>query len=277
MENHFLVAAVQMVSTDDVEQNIQRAVTGIQRAAKQGAQLVVLPEYFCLLSPIEQAKQSIAENIAHGPIQTALSEMARDAGIWLVGGTLPIKSDDPSRVFNTQLVFDPTGAVAARYDKIHLFNYTNTHESYRESKAVKAGNEIKVVELEIGSKSSSVRVGLSTCYDLRFPEMYRAMGPVDLIVVPAAFTATTGQAHWEVLLRARAIENQAYVLAAAQGGEHPGARQTWGHSMLIDPWGEIIGEMELGEGVLVGQIDLAKIASVRTSLPALDNRVIGLS
>ena len=277
MENHFLVAAVQMVSTDDVEQNIQRAVTGIQRAAKQGAQLVVLPEYFCLLSPIEHAKQSIAEAIGHGPIQSALSEVARDASIWLVGGTLPIKSDDPSRVFNTQLVFDPTGAVAARYDKIHLFNYTNTHESYRESKAVKAGNEIKVVELEIGSKSSSVRVGLSTCYDLRFPEMYRAMGPVDLIVVPAAFTATTGQAHWEVLLRARAIENQAYVLAAAQGGEHPGARQTWGHSMLIDPWGEIIGEMELGEGVLVGQIDLAKIASVRTSLPALDNRVIGLS
>lgn len=277
MENHFLVAAVQMVSTDSVEQNIQRAVTGIQSAANQGAQLVVLPEYFCLLSPIEHAKQSIAEAIGHGPIQSALSEVARDASIWLVGGTLPIKSDDPSRVFNTQLVFDPSGGVVARYDKIHLFNYTNTHESYRESKAVKAGGEVKVVDLEIGGKSSSVRVGLSTCYDLRFPEMYRAMGPVDLIVVPAAFTATTGQAHWEVLLRARAIENQAYVLAAAQGGEHPGARQTWGHSMLIDPWGEIIREMELGEGVLVGQVDLATIASVRTSLPALDNRVIGLS
>ena len=277
MKNHFLVAAVQMVSTDDVAQNIQRAVTGIQSAANQGAQIVVLPEYFCLLSPIEQAKQSIAEDIGHGPIQSTLSKAAREAGIWLVGGTLPIKSDDPSRVFNTQLVFDPSGGVVARYDKIHLFNYTNAHESYRESKAVKAGNEIKVGDLQVGDSTESVRVGLSTCYDLRFPEMYRAMGPVDLIVVPAAFTATTGQAHWEVLLRARAIENQAYVLAAAQGGEHPGARQTWGHSMLIDPWGEIIEEMELGEGVLVGQIDLVRIASVRSSLPALDNRVIGLS
>ena len=277
MANHYLVAAVQMVSTDDVQWNIERAVQGINDAAKQGAQLIVLPEYFCFLSPNDQAKRDIAESFGQGPIQAALSDAAREAGIWLVAGTLPLKTEDASLVFNTQLVFDSTGRVAARYDKIHLFNFTSEHESYKESNAVKAGQEVKVLDALLEPKVPPVRIGLSTCYDLRFPELYRAMSAVDLIVVPSAFTATTGRAHWETLLRARAIENQAYVLAAAQGGEHPGSRHTWGHSMLIDPWGEIIEEMELGEGVLVGQMDLQRIESVRASLPALNNRVIGLN
>jgi nitrilase len=276
MSNCILVAAVQMVSGDRVDVNIKRAMHAMAQAARQGAQLVVLPEYFCLLSPDDRAKLDVAEPDSGGPIQSALSWAARQWGIWLVGGSLPLKSDDPNRVFNTQLVFDPTGQMVARYDKIHLFNFSSNQERFCESNAVKAGQEVKVVRATFDN-GTSLHIGLSTCYDLRFPELYRAMGAVDLIVVPSAFTATTGQAHWETLLRARAIENQAYVLAAAQGGEHPGARQTWGHSMLIDPWGEIMAEMELGEGVLIGEVDLQRVAAVRESLPALNNRVIGLN
>ena len=274
MVDQILVAAIQMVSTDDVQTNIESAVIGVTQAAQRGAQLVVLPEYFCLLSPEQEAKLAIAEDYGDGPIQAALAKLARETGVWLVGGTLPIKSfgdrEDGrfDRVFNTQLVFSPEGQVVARYDKIHLFNFENGSEIYNESRSVTPGCEPCVVQLPFA------RVGLSTCYDLRFPELYRAMGEVDLIVVPAAFTETTGRVHWEPLLRARAIENQAYVLAAAQGGEHPGARRTWGHSMLIDPWGEIMAEMELGAGVIVGELSRKRIVSVRASLPALKNRVL---
>ena len=283
MADQNLVAAVQMVSTDNVQVNIEQARAGVRKAAERGAQLVVLPEYFCLLSPRDTAKLEIAEDYGNGPIQAALSELARETKIWLVGGTLPIKSgrnDDPDaqhqaldptnvqRVFNTQLVYSPQGEVIARYDKIHLFNFNSGTESYNESKSVAAGHACVALDLPFG------RIGLSTCYDLRFPELYRALGEVDLIVVPAAFTETTGRAHWEPLLRARAIENQAYVLAAAQGGEHPGARRTWGHSMLIDPWGEIMAQIELGPGVIVGQISPERLESVRSSLPALKNRVL---
>lgn len=275
MSNRILVAAVQMVSGDNVEVNIAQAIKGIQTAAQNGAQLVVLPEYFCLLSPNDLAKLGAAESPGQGPIQSALAMAARQFGVWLVGGSLPMKSDDPKRVFNTQLVYDPLGQMVARYDKIHLFNFTSDAEQYRESNAVKPGRAVKVVEATF-DQGPVLRVGLSTCYDLRFPELYRAMGAVDLIVVPAAFTATTGRAHWEILLRARAIENQTYVLAAAQGGEHPGARQTWGHSMLIDPWGEIITKTDIGEGVIFGEIDVDRLSAVRASLPALNNRVIGL-
>lgn len=275
MADQFLVAAVQMVSTDQVQVNIEAAADGVRTAAMQGAQLVVLPEYFCLLSPRDDAKKEIAEDYGNGPIQTALSELARETKIWLIGGTLPIKcqennqlSGQTERIFNTQLVFSPKGEVVARYDKIHLFNFNNGTESYNESRSVAAGTKPCVVELPFA------RVGLSTCYDLRFPELYRALGAVDLIVVPAAFTETTGRAHWEPLLRARAIENQAYVLAAAQGGVHPGARRTWGHSMLIDPWGEIMSQIESGPGVVLGEVSGQRIKSVRASLPALQNRVL---
>lgn len=268
MYDQFLVAAAQMVSTDDVQANIKNAAKLVHLAAQKGAQLVVLPEYFCLLSPRKQAKWEIAEEYGDGPIQQALREMAVAANIWLVGGTLPIKSGENGRVFNTQLVFSPEGKVRARYDKIHLFSFSNGVESYNESKTVAAGELPRAVDLPFA------RVGLSTCYDLRFPELYRALGEVDLIVVPSAFTVTTGRAHWEPLLRARAIENQAYVLAAAQGGEHPGARRTWGHSMLIDPWGEIMAVNEQGEGLVVGEVNLARIREVRNALPALTHRVL---
>ncbi len=271
MTDSFCVAAVQMVSTDRVVDNLRQASDGVAQAATLGAQLVLLPEYFCLLSPQIDAKREVAEDFGEGPIQTALSDMARDHGVWLIGGTLPLRADRVGRVFNTQLVNGPDGRVQARYDKIHLFNYQNDHERYDEAQTVKAGDQVVVARTALGA------IGLSTCYDLRFPELYRAMGEVDLIVVPSAFTKTTGQAHWEPLLRARAIENQAYVLAAAQGGEHPGARQTWGHSMLIDPWGEIIAEMELGSGVVVGQIEVQRLRAVRASLPALKHRVIGIN
>ncbi len=268
MADQFLVAAVQMVSTDDVQFNLQCAANGVHQAAQDGAQLVVLPEYFCILSPNEQAKCIIAEEYGNGPIQTALASLAINAKVWLVAGTLPIKSELDGRVFNTQLIFSPAGDVVARYDKIHLFNFSHGTESYNESRTVAPGRAPCVVDLPFG------RIGLSTCYDLRFPELYRAFGAVDLILVPAAFTETTGQAHWEPLLRARAIENQAYVLAAAQGGEHPGARRTWGHSMLIDPWGAIMTQLQFGEGVVAGEVSRARIDSVRRALPALDNRVM---
>lgn len=270
MANQFLVSAVQMVSTDKLSDNLQAARRLIMKAADSGSQIVVLPEYFCLLSPGESDKLKIAETIGIGPIQSFLANLAREIGIFLVAGTMPIWSDDGKRVTNSQLVFAPTGERLARYDKIHLFSYRNETESYDEARSVMPGNKPVRVELP------SAVIGLSTCYDLRFPELFRVLAPVDLLVMPAAFTATTGEAHWEPLIRARAIENQAYMLAAAQGGEHAGGRRTWGHSMLVDPWGEIIAEMGLGEGVLTGLVDLDRIRQVRSDLPALNHRVLGL-
>lgn len=270
MKEPWLVAAVQMVSGDDVAENLAQARALVTQAAAQGAKLVVLPEYFCLLSPQPDAKFKAAEAFGRGPIQDALASMARDESVWLVGGTMPLQTEDTGRVTNSQLVYGPDGELLARYDKIHLFNYHNERESYDEAQAVKAGQDVVVLETALG------RIGLSTCYDLRFPELYRAMGSVDVIVVPSAFTTTTGQAHWEPLLRARAIENQAYVVASAQGGEHPGGRQTWGHSMVIDPWGEIMAEMELGAGLVVSPVKPERLQAVRAALPALKHRVIGI-
>lgn len=269
MIKHFSVAAVQMISTDIPADNMRAAQRLTQEAVSLGADLVVLPEYFCLLSPVDSDKWKYAESFGSGPLQDGLAEIARQCKVWLVGGTLPIRAQQPGKVFNTQLVFSPAGECIARYDKIHLFNYSNQSESYDEGRSVSPGDKPVSVQLPFG------KIGLSTCYDLRFPELYRSLGPVDLILVPAAFTATTGRAHWEPLLRARAIENQAYVLAAAQGGEHPGKRRTWGHSMLIDPWGDIKSQLEFGEGVLVGSVDLHRVKQVREDLPALNHRVLG--
>lgn len=270
MANQFLVSAVQMISTDVLEDNLKAARRLVLQAAEQGSKIVVLPEYFCLLSPVESHKFQIAETLGVGPIQKFLAELAQDAAVFLVAGTMPIWSDDSRRVTNTQLVFAPSGECLARYDKIHLFSYRNEIERYDESRSIMPGGNPVRVELPLAT------MGLSTCYDLRFPELYRLLTPVDLLVMPAAFTATTGKAHWEPLVRARAIENQAYMLAAAQGGEHAGGRRTWGHSMLVDPWGEVIAEMGLGEGVLTGQIDMNRIQQVRSDLPALNHRVLGL-
>ena len=265
----FRAAALQMVSAPDLERNLAEAGRLIAEAARGGAQLVLLPEYFCFMGFKDTDKLAIRETPGDGPIQRFLSEAAREHRVWVIGGTLPLQSPEPSRVLNTTLVFDPDGRQAARYDKIHLFNFEKGEESFDEARTICPGSEVRTFEAPFG------RVGLSVCYDLRFPELYRQMGDCALIVVPSAFTYTTGRAHWETLLKARAVENQCYVLAAAQGGKHENGRRTWGHSILIDPWGEIIGVREEGAGVVAGAIDPARIASVRQSLPAYRHRVLG--
>jgi len=266
------VAAVQMVSTTNVEQNLVAAAQLIEEAARRGARLVVLPEYFCLMGKRDRDKVAMREADGKGPVQDFLAEQAARRQIWLFGGTLPLVAPDPERVFNSVLVFDPTGRRVARYDKIHLFSFRNGDEAYDEARTIAAGREPVSVQCTIGE--TSIRVGLSVCYDLRFPELYRQLQGADLIIVPAAFTATTGQAHWEALLRARAIENLCYVLASAQGGRHENGRATFGHSMLIDPWGEVLAVRPTGAGVVVGTVEPQRIASCRSSLPALAHRVL---
>ncbi|KXU90811.1 acyltransferase [Paraburkholderia monticola] len=264
----FRVAALQMVSTPDRERNLADAERLIAEAAADGAQLVLLPEYFCFMGFKDTDKLAVREPYQDGPIQRFLADAARRHQIWVIGGTLPIIAPEASRVLNTTLVFDPHGNEAARYDKIHLFNFEKGEESFDEARTIRPGTAVQGFDAPFG------RVGLSVCYDLRFPELYRRMGDCALIVVPSAFTYTTGRAHWELLLRARAVENQCYVLAAAQGGKHENGRRTWGHSMLIDPWGEIVAVRDEGAGVVAGNLERARIDEVRQSLPAWRHRVL---
>ncbi|MCP3022221.1 carbon-nitrogen hydrolase family protein [Cupriavidus basilensis] len=267
----FRVAAIQTISGVSPEANLACADALIAQAAKGGAELVLLPEYFCMMGLREGDKVAIRERDGDGPIQSFLADAARRHRIWLVGGTLPLWCEDEARVYNTSLVYDPRGERVARYDKIHLFGFTRGSESYDESRTILAGQTPVSFEAPCG------RVAMSVCYDLRFPELYRQLaagGGTSLILMPAAFTYTTGQAHWEILLRARAIENQCYVLAAAQGGKHENGRRTWGHSMLIDPWGEVMAVLPEGEGVVSGLIDPARLDEVRQNLPALRHRVL---
>jgi nitrilase len=260
------VAAVQMVSSPNVEENLETARRLLAQAAEIGAKVVTLPEYWPIMGMLDTDKVGHAEQQGAGPIQDFMAEQARRHGFWLIGGTLPLASGDAGRVLNTTLVYDPQGRPASRYDKIHLFGFTRGTESYDEARTIVPGAAIGSFDAPFG------KVGLSVCYDLRFPELYRAMGEVALIVVPAAFTHTTGMAHWEVLLRARAIENQCYVLASAQGGTHRNGRRTFGHSMLIGPWGDVISQLPEGEGVVSGEVDTDFLAEVRQSLPALKHR-----
>jgi deaminated glutathione amidase len=260
------VAAVQMVSSPDVDDNLATARRLLAEAAGKGAKLVTLPEYWPIMGMSDSDKVGHAEQPGQGPIQEFMAAQAREHGFWLIGGTLPLVSGEAGRVLNTTLVYDPEGKPVSRYDKIHLFGFTRGEESYDEARTIVPGEAVGSFEAPFG------KVGLSVCYDLRFPELYRAMGELALIVVPAAFTHTTGMAHWEVLLRARAIENQCYVLASAQGGTHRNGRRTFGHSMLIGPWGEVRGQLPEGEGVVVGEIDTGFLAEVRQSLPALKHR-----
>jgi nitrilase len=263
------VAALQMVSTPDVERNLRAAESLIAAAARAGAQLAALPEYFCLMGRHDRDKLAIAEAPGDGPIQQFLSSQAKQHGVWLIGGTVPLRCDDAERVRNACCVYAPDGALAARYDKIHLFRFSNdAGEDYDEGRVLQGGGE------PVAFDAAGWRTGLSICYDLRFPELYRAVmnPPCDLISVPAAFTYTTGQAHWELLLRARAVENQCYVIASAQGGLHENGRRTWGHSLVIDPWGEVLACCEEGEGMAIAEIDKARIAEVRKQLPALSHR-----
>lgn len=318
-----VVAAIQMVSSSHLQDNLTRASALITQAAQQGAQLVLLPEYFCMMGMRDEDKLAIRERLNKNtekepslkaptphqaittpslctPIQDMLASQAAKHGIWLIGGTIPLVSDDDShKMRNTSLVYTPQGQLFGIYDKIHLFRYnsapsldvkkitsdkTTPEPTYSNAKEITSFDETRTiipgktpVALTLTMPSCALRVGLSICYDLRFPELYRQLNahmPLDLIVIPAAFTYTTGKAHWEILLRARAIENQCYVLAAAQGGHHENGRRTWGHSMIVSPWGEIIAQHAEGEGIVIGEIDGNYLATIRTQLPALQHRLL---
>ena len=267
------LAVLQMVSSHDWRANLNVAADLLQQAAAAGAEVAVLPEYFCLMGLRDQDKLAIQEPVGSGPLQDFLARQAQSLGLWIVAGTLPLTAPYAGRVFNTTLVFDPQGACVARYDKMHLFRFDNGQESYDEARVLQEGAAPSLLELP--SRDGHVwRVGLSVCYDLRFPELYRhyAAQGADLLLVPSAFTHTTGQAHWEVLLRARAIENLAYVGAAAQGGIHSNGRQTWGHSMLIDPWGTVLASHTTGPGWVMAELDALGLAQRRSQLPALTHR-----
>jgi nitrilase len=265
-QQRFRVAAVQTVSGGDVDANLRAVEPLVAEAARQGAQLVVLPENFGIFGARATDKVAVRETDGGGTQQSFLARVARELGIWLVGGTVPIAIADPARIRSASLVFAPDGRRVARYDKMHMFAFSQGEEHYDEERTIEPGTEAVAFDAPCG------RVGLSVCYDLRFPELYRHLGELALIVVPSAFTAVTGAAHWHVLLRARAIENQCYVLAAAQGGVHPGGRRTYGHSVLIDPWGVVLAERDEGPGIVTGDIDAARLAQVRRDLPALEHR-----
>lgn len=264
----FRVAAVQMASGPDVPDNLTEARRLIEKAVDQGARLVVLPEYFPIMGLNDADKLAACEQPGSGMLQAFLGETARMHKIWLVGGTIPMGADTPGKMRNACLVYDDRGEQVARYDKIHLFSLDLGEEQYDEGRLIEPGDRVVVVESPFG------RIGLAICYDLRFPEMFRAMQEVDIIVLPSAFTETTGKAHWEVLARARAIENLAYVVAAGQGGYHANGRETHGNSMIVDPWGKILDQLPRGSGVVVGQVNPVHHASLRVSLPVRSHRVI---
>lgn len=262
------MAAVQMASGPNVSANLSEAERLIEIAVNQGAKLVALPEYFAIMGLKDTDKVKVAEEEGHGQIQDFLSSTARKHKIWLIGGSVPLVSSNPKKVRNSCLVYDDKGKLAARYDKIHLFGLDLGNERYHEETTIEAGNAIKVVDTPFG------KIGLSICYDLRFPELYRAMGEVNIIVVPSAFTDTTGKAHWEPLIRARAIENLCYVIAPAQGGYHISGRETHGNSMIVDPWGVVLDRLPRGSGVVIASMNPKYQASLRNSLPALKHRTI---
>jgi len=269
------VAAIQMISTGVVEDNLAQAGKLLEEAARAGAELAVLPEYFCLIGKHDGEKLAIQEQFGSGPIQDFLSGHARRLGLWIVGGTLPISTAQPDKVYNSSLVFDPAGNCLARYDKIHLFRFDNGREAYDESRVLVPGT--KPVAFDLPSHDGHRwRVGLSICYDLRFAELYRAYAAqgADLLLVPSAFTYTTGQAHWELLLRTRAVENLCFVAAAGQGGMHDNGRRTWGQSLVVDPWGAVLAQQPQEPGVVMAAMDAGRLAVVRSQLPALQHRVL---
>jgi nitrilase len=262
------VAAVQLASGPSVAANLNEARRLIAMAAKQGAKLVALPEYFAIMGMQDTDKVKVREEEGKGPIQQFLADTAKKHKIWLVGGSVPLVSNEANRVRNSCLVYDDKGKQVARYDKIHLFGFDMGKEHYSEQRTIEPGREVKVIDSPFG------RLGLSICYDLRFPELYRAMKEVDIILVPSAFTETTGKAHWETLIRARAIENLAYVIAPAQGGYHLNGRETHGDSMIVDPWGVVLDRLPRGSGVVMAGINPEYVQRLRKSLPALAHRTL---
>lgn len=265
------IAGVQMASGPHVSANLSEAERLIEIAVAQGAKLVALPEYFAIMGLKDTDKIKAREQEGEGPIQRFLARMAKKHDIWLIGGSIPLRASVASKVRNACLVFDPHGKLAARYDKVHLFGLNLGNEHYREDDTIEPGEGVVVLETPLGT------IGLSICYDLRFPELYRAMGEVDIIVVPSAFTETTGKAHWETLVRARAIENLCYVLAPAQGGYHISGRETHGNSMIVDPWGVVLDRLPRGSGVVIASVNPGYQASLRNSLPALKHRTLTVS
>jgi nitrilase len=264
----FRVAAVQMASGPNVAANLKEAGRLVEMAVQAGAKLVALPEYFGIMGMKDSDKVAAREPFGQGPIQDFLSRTARELGVWLVGGSVPLDCARTDKVRNSCLLYDDKGKVAARYDKIHLFGFDMGKERYSEEKTIEAGDTVVTADTPMG------RLGLSICYDLRFPELYRAMGKVDIILVPSAFTETTGKAHWETLIRARAVENLAYVLAPAQGGYHVNGRETHGDSMIVDPWGVVLDRLPRGSGVVVAGVNPAYQEQLRASLPALSHRTL---
>lgn len=266
------LAAIQMVAGDDLNVNLKNASELLKQAAVQGAELAALPEYFCMIGVKDTDKLAISETPGQGVIQDFFANAARELNMWIVGGTMPLATSDPKHVRNSVLTYSPSGELVARYDKIHLFHFDNGSEHYDESNVLERGTS--PIAFDLPSKDGHVwRVGLSVCYDMRFPELYR-LQQADMWLVPSAFTYTTGQAHWEVLLRARAIENLAYVVAPAQGGIHPSGRRTWGHTMAIDPWGKVIAVLPEGSGVIMVDLNIDQLKHHRQQLPALQHRIL---
>lgn len=261
---------VQMASGPQVQANLLEAGRLLGEAAAEGARLAVLPENFSHMGQAEADKLEVAEDPGQGPVQDFLSETARRLGLWIVGGTIPLRGTDPNRVRAASLVFDDHGEQVGRYDKIHLFDVVvpETEERYAESETIEPGDTVTVMDSPFG------RLGVAVCYDLRFPELFRVMldQGVELLVLPSAFTANTGKAHWEVLLRARAIENLVFVAAAGQGGFHVNGRETHGHSVVIDPWGRVMVDKGRGAGVAVAEIDLERVRGARRNFPSGEHR-----
>ncbi|MCP1659147.1 carbon-nitrogen hydrolase family protein [Neisseria perflava] len=266
--NTLRAAAVQMVSTTDPDENIRTMRRLVKEAAAQGADWVLLPEYWPIMGRKDTDKLAFAEPLGAGRFQTALREAARECGVVLFGGTIPLQSAEAGKVMNTMLAYDRSGAQIGLYHKMHLFGFSEGAERYAEADTISAGKAVP------DWRAEGVNIAAGVCYDLRFPEFFRAQQPFDVLLLPAAFTYTTGQAHWELLLRARAVENQCYVIASGQGGVHESGRRTYGHSMIIDPWGEVLAELPEGEGVVVADLDAARLNSVRTKLLALRHRVL---
>lgn len=267
------VSAIQMTSGTEVAPNLERARELLAQAAAQGAQLAVLPENFAIMPRRERDKRAVAEPDGAGPIQQMLATSARELKMTVVGGTIPLQVPGEERVAPASCVYGPDGSRIGRYDKIHLFdvNVPDAAESHRESAGMVPGRKVGVFDTPVG------RIGVAVCYDLRFPELFRRMSGqgAEIFVVSAAFTVPTGQAHWDLLVRARAVENLSHLVVSAQVGEHPNGRRTWGHSMVVDCWGAVLGELAQGEGVATGEFDLAHQQRVRGEFPALEHRVLG--
>ncbi len=267
MANRYKVAAIQMNSQDVISDNLILAASLVKSAAQAGAQLILLPEYFCFMGKTDAERLALGETYGNGPIQSFIAELAKTYAVWISAGTIPLVSPEAHKVYNSNLLFNDAGECVGRYDKIHLFGFDNGIESYAEADTLAAGNMIQTFNTPVGNIRASV------CYDLRFPELYRQEPKFDVITMPAAFTYTTGEHHWETMLKTRAIENQCYVIAAAQTGVHPNGKQTFGHSMIIDPWGKVLDQQVSENGFAFAELDFDYLHSVRRDLPALKNRV----